>query len=138
MTTAPELRAVIVTELSQRPRRTRELAELAGMEWGERARRKVNKAIASLCGEGFVIVNILAAGSHSGGLYAMTMDPDLGPVRVPLPQLRCGTPGCRTYLARDHILGGSLYCSPCWERRVHAGVFALLGLPETLQERLPI
>jgi hypothetical protein len=29
--------------------------------------------------------------------------------------------------ARDHILQGGIYCSPCWERRVHAGCLEILG-----------
>ena len=127
MTTAAELRAVIIAELSRERRTSFQLAELAGLEWDGAARRKVHKAIVALRNEGFDIYNIGRPGSHRGGEYVLTLDPECGAVRVSLPRRRCGTPGCITYLARDHILNGALYCSACMDRKVYAGCMAILG-----------
>jgi len=123
------LRTTIVAALSTRPCTTFALAELAGMEWGPNTRKKIQKAIDALRRRRFRIVNINAyiMGSHDGALYVMTYSPDSGPVWVTLPPRRCGTPGCITYLARDHIINGSGCCSACWERRVHAGCLEILG-----------
>jgi len=132
------LRATIVAALSARPCTTFALAELAGMEWNGSTRRQVHKAIMRLVEDDFHIVNVNQPGSHRGGMYVMTrvkpcpllfqVDPEYTPyLRVPLPPIRCGTPGCVAFLARDHILQGGIYCSPCWERRVHAGCIEILG-----------
>ena len=138
MSASAYLRTTIVAALSTRPCTTFALAELAGMEWGGSARRQIHKALGALVADGFRIVNVNQPGSHRGGMYVMTtmrpcpclleFDPDFGiHPRVPLPPIRCGTPGCVAYLARDHILQGGVYCSPCWERRVHAGCLEILG-----------
>lgn len=138
MSASATLRATIVAALSTRPCTTFALAELAGMEWNGSARRQIHKAIEHLCADGFRIANVNQPGSHRGGMYVMTrqklcpllleVDPEYTPyLRVPLPPIRCGTPGCVAFLARDHILQGGVYCSPCWERRVHAGCLAILG-----------
>ena len=143
MSASATLRATIVAALSTRPCTTIALAELAGMEWDGSARRiatrrLIQKTISRLCADGFRIVNVNQPGSHRGGMYVMTrvkpcpllfqVGPEYTPyLRVPLPPIRCGTPGCVAYLARDHILQGGVYCSPCWERRVHAGCLEILG-----------
>ena len=138
MSASASLRTTIVAALSNRPCTTFALAELAGMEWDGSARRRVRKAIVRLVEDDFRIVNIHQPGSHRGGMYVMTrqklcpllleVDPEYTPyLRAPLPPIRCGTPGCITYLARDHIINGSGCCSACWERRVHAGCLEILG-----------
>lgn len=151
MSASATLRTTIVAALSTRPRTTFALAELAGLDWNDEdpayhsitaprgsTRQKIHKAIMRLLLDGFRIVNVNQPGSHRGGMYVMTrqklcpllleIDPEYTPyLRVPLPPIRCGTPGCVTYLARDHILQGGVYCSPCWERRVHAGCLEILG-----------
>ena len=151
MSVSATLRATIVAALSTRPCTSFALAEMAGMEWNDEdpayhstpacrgsTRQQIHKAIDQLRADGFRIVNIHQPGSHRGGMYVMTrqklcpllleIDPEYTPyLRVPLPPIRCGMPGCITYLARDHILQGGRYCSPCWERRVHAGCLEILG-----------
>ena len=138
MSASATLRATIVAALSTRPCTTFALAELAGMEWDGLARRQIHKALKALVWDGFRIVNIHLPGSHRGGMYVMTtmlpcpcllefdFDFRIHP-RVTLPPIRCGTPGCITYLARDHILQGGAYCSPCETRRGHAGCLEILG-----------
>ena len=151
MSASAILRTTIVAALSVRPCTTFALAELAGddpayhstEDWNDLARhssprRQIHKALDQLRADGFLIVNIHQPGSHRGGLYVMTtmmpcpclleFDPDFSVhPRVTLPPIRCGTPGCRAFLARDHILQGGAYCSPCWERRVHVGCLEILG-----------
>jgi hypothetical protein len=134
------LRAAVVAALSTRPCTTFALAELAGLEWDEKGsvRRQIHKAIDHLRADGFRIVNVNQPGSHRGGMYVMaTMRPcpcllEFDPAfsihpRVTLPPRRCGTPGCITYLARDHILQGAAYCSKCEKRRGHADCLEILG-----------
>lgn len=138
MSASAYLRTTIVAALSTRPCTTYALAELAGMEWDGKARRQIHKALMALVADGFRIVNVNQPGSHRGGMYVMTrvkpcpllfqVGPEYTPyLRVPLPPIRCGTPGCVAFLARDHILQGGIYCSPCWERRVHAGCLEILA-----------
>lgn len=144
MSASATIRTTIVAALSTRPCTTFALAELAGMEWDGSARRMVHKAIEQLQVDGFRIVNIHLPGSHRGGMYVMTavmpcpclleFDPDfrIHP-RVTLPPRRCGTPGCISYLARDHILQGAAYCSLHEKRRGRADCIALLGFDLSLE-----
>jgi len=134
------LRATIVAALSTRPCTTFALAELAGMEWDGygSTRRRIQKSIKQLCADGFRIMNLYQPGSHHGGMYVMTtmlpcpcllefdLDFRVHP-QVILPPMRCGTPGCITFLARDHILQGEFHCSPCLRRRGNADCLEILG-----------
>ncbi len=137
--TAAHLRIIVVTTLYRRACTSRELADVAGLPWNDDSRKRIHRAISTLGDAGYQIVNLNLPGSHRGGQYVLVRvpgcpvlaehDPEFRVnVRVPLPVLRCGMPGCGTILARDHVLAGAHYCSPCVERMMRADLWLILGI----------
>lgn len=130
--TATQLRIAIVTTLRYRAGSTRELAEASGILHDLTGRKRIGKELRYLRRHGYAIVNLNLPGSHSGGQYVLKSTPpcpvleQFGPeFVVAVPKVRCQRPGCRTYLARDHILAGGRYCSPCLEKMLLAELAAL-------------